>query len=159
MQRPRSTNLEMNFLFQLEETSSSSSSSSSMAAMVKKPRLSSEGSSAPGVLLPPPPPGALPLPPPPPTHTTPEQYGVYLYNMAVATKNPAMAAWAANFANAIKVSPLQRALYSADQKLAHKHVVRMFVLELLLNSNVTNKPNQGSHTECTYSNSRRARHL
>ena len=92
----------LTFPFQLDETASSSSA---MAAMVKKPRLSSEGtSSAAGVLLPPPPPGALPLPPPPPTHTTPEQYGVYLYNMAVATKNPAMAAWAANFANAIKAS-------------------------------------------------------
>ena len=92
----------LTFPFQLDETASSSSA---MAAMVKKPRLSSEGaSSAAGVLLPPPPPGALPLPPPPPTHTTPEQYGVYLYNMAVATKNPAMAAWAASFANAIKVS-------------------------------------------------------
>ncbi len=82
------------------------------AGGVKKPRLSSESpateglapKNGPGVVLPPPPPGALPLPlPPPPPHMPPEQYGMYLYNMAVATKNPAAAAWAANFAAAIKV--------------------------------------------------------
>ena len=106
-------------MFQLDESPSrhSSSQQQHVPAAIKKPRLSSETPSAAvesfpksnggsgggqGVVLPPPPPGALPLPPPPP-HTTPEQYSVYLYNMAMATKNPAAAAWAASFAAAIKV--------------------------------------------------------
>jgi hypothetical protein len=87
---------------------------------VKKARLSTEspvvigdgftksnGGGGGGVVIPPPPPGAIPLPPPQ-THTTPEQYSMYLYNMAVATKNPAAAAWAATFAKAVKACRLSK---------------------------------------------------